>query len=70
MFPLTMAFPPGAFVPVFCGHVTTWTDRWMTVRFDGRRQLEEDVFVSRLARELGLTGRVTERGYVPHVEMV
>jgi hypothetical protein len=77
MFPLTMAFPPGAFVPVFCAHVTTWPDRWMTVTFDRRGQLEEDVFVSLLARELGLTGRVVEppvsprgeRGDVPRVEM-
>ncbi len=69
VFPLIMAFPPGAFVPVFCARVTTWPDRWMTVTFADRRQLEEDVFVSRLARELGLTGRVVERGDVVRVEM-
>jgi hypothetical protein len=68
-FPLTMAFPSGAFVPVFCARSYTWPDGTLSVTFADRGQLEEGVFVSRLARELGLTGRVVERGDAPRIEM-
>ncbi len=60
--PLIWSFPPGTLIPVFCVRESHWTDGWTTVTFADRSELEECVFASRLALELGLIGRVVERG--------
>jgi len=70
MYPLTMVFPPGVFVPVFCAREYTLPDGTLTVTFANQGQLEECLFVSQLARELGLAGFVIERGDVTRVDMV
>jgi len=69
LYPLTMVFPPGAFVPLFRQYQHLWENGDLMVTFRDRGQLEEDVFVSCLARQLGLVGVVVSRGDMPRVEM-